>query len=65
MVTWDGDADNDAFGTNELREKADYDTSSGESFWVQQYLEWCESKGGEWPRGVALRTSSSSHAFTR
>lgn len=51
MVTWEGDADNDAFGTNELGKKADYDTSSGNSFWVRQYLEWCESAGDDWPQG--------------
>lgn len=47
MVTWEGDADNEAFGTNEFGEEADYDTTSGNSFWVRQYLEWCESAGGD------------------
>lgn len=29
-----------------------YDTSSGDSCWVRQYLEWCEAVGAVWPEDL-------------
>ncbi len=41
MLIWQ-DADDKAAVADRVRRKPAYDTSSGDSCWVRQYLEWCD-----------------------
>ncbi len=36
------DADENAAVAGRVRQEPEYDTSSGDSCWVRQYLEWCD-----------------------
>ena len=39
-IWWDGD--DEPAGAETVRQTGEYDTSSGDSCWVRQYLEWCD-----------------------
>ena len=41
MLIWQ-DVDGKAAVADRIRQTPGYDTSSGDSRWVRQYLEWCD-----------------------
>ena len=42
MFNWQ-DADDKTAAADRIKPKAEFDTSSGDSCWVRQYLDWCDS----------------------
>lgn len=66
MLVWP-DADNfDGIHSCTAAASVSYDTSSGDSCWVRQYLEWCEAAATVWPEDVCRlhsRTMGGVHAI--
>jgi len=47
MVNCGDDAGDDGVGASKAWRKMEYDTSSGDSCWVRQYLEWYHPVGAD------------------